>query len=142
MSKEEAQLFILIVDDSMFMRQKIATTLAQEGTRLEEAGDGLQAVATYRNALRKGRAPDAVIMDITMPNMDGIQATSEIMNLDPNARIVIASAIGQDETIRECINLGAVDYLIKPYRFEKLKTVLETAVVSPFARRVLSEAAG
>nr|WP_297279897.1 response regulator [uncultured Butyricicoccus sp.] len=111
---------ILLVDDAAFMRMMLKDTLTKNGyTDLEEAADGAQAVAKYDEI-----HPDLVIMDITMPNMDGLEALKTIRGKDPNATIVMCSAMGQEAMVIEAIKSGAKDFIVKPFKPERiLKTV-------------------
>lgn len=111
---------ILIVDDAAFMRMMIKDTLVKNDVgEVEEACDGAEAVEKYA-ALK----PDLVIMDITMPNKDGIQALREIKEGDPAANVVMCSAMGQEAMVVEAIKLGAKDFIVKPFKPERIiKTV-------------------
>lgn len=111
---------ILIVDDAAFMRMMIKDTLKKNGyENLLEASDGEQAVQTY-----KAEKPDLVIMDITMPNKNGLEALKEIKEMDPNAKIVMCSAMGQESMVVEAIRTGAKDFIVKPFKADRvLKTV-------------------
>lgn len=111
---------ILLVDDAAFMRMMIKDTLTKNGyTDLYEASDGMQAVERYEEL-----KPDLVIMDITMPNMDGLEALKAIRGKDPNATIVMCSAMGQESMVIEAIKSGAKDFIVKPFKPDRiLKTV-------------------
>lgn len=111
---------ILLVDDAAFMRMMIKDTLSKNGyTDLYEASDGMQAVERYEEL-----KPDLVIMDITMPNMDGLEALKAIRGKDPNATIVMCSAMGQESMVIEAIKSGAKDFIVKPFKPDRiLKTV-------------------
>lgn len=111
---------IMIVDDAAFMRMMIKDTLKKNGyDNLVEASDGEIAVNTY-----KSENPELVIMDITMPNKDGLQALKEIKEYDNNAKIVMCSAMGQESMVVEAIKLGAKDFIVKPFKADRiLKTV-------------------
>jgi two-component system chemotaxis response regulator CheY len=111
---------ILIVDDAAFMRMMIKDTLKNHGyENIIEAADGEIAVQTY-----KTEKPDLVIMDITMPNKNGLEALKEIRELDPNAVIVMCSAMGQESMVVEAIRNGAKDFIVKPFKADRiLKTV-------------------
>ena len=111
---------ILIVDDAAFMRMMIKETLKSSGyENIIEAADGDQAVQTY-----KTEKPDLVIMDITMPNKNGLEALKEIKEFDPKAVIVICSAMGQESMVVEAIRNGAKDFIVKPFKSERIiKTV-------------------
>lgn len=111
---------ILIVDDAAFMRMMIKDTLTKNGyENLIEAADGEIAVQMY-----KAEKPDLVLMDITMPNKNGLEALKEIKELDSNAKIVMCSAMGQESMVVEAIRSGAKDFIVKPFKAERvLKTV-------------------
>ena len=111
---------ILIVDDAAFMRMMIKDTLKKNGfENLIEASDGEQAVQLF-----KAENPDLVIMDITMPNKNGLDALKEMKQMDANAKIVMCSAMGQESMVVEAIRSGAKDFIVKPFKAERvLKTV-------------------
>ena len=111
---------ILVVDDAAFMRKVIKDTLSKAGyTDLHEAVDGANAVEQF-NALK----PDLVLMDITMPNMDGLEALKAIRGADSNANVVMCSAMGQETMVIDAIRSGAKDFIVKPFKGERvLKTV-------------------
>ena len=111
---------ILVVDDAAFMRKVIKDTLSKAGyTDLHEAVDGANAVEQF-NALK----PDLVLMDITMPNMDGLEALKAIRAADSNANVVMCSAMGQETMVIDAIRSGAKDFIVKPFKGELvLKTV-------------------
>lgn len=107
---------ILVVDDAFFMRKMVQTHLNKAGyDTFVEAEDGAQAVAMYQE-----KKPDLVIMDITMPNMDGIEALRQIKTNDPAAKIVMCSAMGQESMVMEAIKLGALDFIVKPFKQERI----------------------
>lgn len=106
---------ILLADDAAFQRARTAKLLLEHGYDVEEAENGLAAVQKYK-LIR----PDLVLMDITMPEMDGIQATREIRSADPNARIVMVSALGQQSMVMEAIKAGARDFIVKPAQPDQL----------------------
>ena len=111
---------ILLVDDAAFMRKVIKDTLSKAGyTDLHEAVDGADAVEKF-NELK----PDLVLMDITMPNMDGLEALKAIRAADPGANVVMCSAMGQETMVIDAIRSGAKDFIVKPFKGERvLKTV-------------------
>ena len=111
---------ILLVDDAAFMRKVIKDTLSKAGyTDLHEAVDGADAVEKYGEI-----SPDLVIMDITMPNMDGLEALKAIRAADGNANVVMCSAMGQETMVIDAIRSGAKDFIVKPFKGERvLKTV-------------------
>ena len=111
---------ILLVDDAAFMRKMIKDTLSKNGyTELFEAVDGADAVEKFNEI-----GPDLVIMDITMPNMDGLEALKAIRAADANANVVMCSAMGQETMVIDAIRSGAKDFIVKPFKIERvLKTV-------------------
>lgn len=111
---------ILLVDDASFMRMMIKDALMKNGfSDLYEAADGAEAVTKYTEV-----NPDLVIMDITMPNMDGLAALKAIKQIDPKANVVMCSAMGQEAMVIEAIKSGAKDFIVKPFKPERImKTV-------------------
>jgi len=109
---------ILVVDDAAFMRMMIRDILAKEGYRIEEAVNGRDAVEKYDQV-----SPDLVTLDITMPEMNGLDALKAIREKDPQARVLMVSAMGQQQMIVEALESGAMDFLVKPFQPAK---VLET----------------
>lgn len=115
---------ILVVDDAMFMRAAVKKTVEEAGhSVVGEAGNGVEAIDLYEKIM-----PDLVLMDITMPDMDGIEATKKIMAIDSNAKIVMVSAMGQMEMVVRAINAGAKDFVVKPVDADKLKSCLKKYV--------------
>lgn len=106
---------VLVVDDAAFMRMRCAKLLAENGYETLEAEDGSQAVKMYKEA-----SPDAVLMDITMPVMDGLTALKEIRKIDPNAKIAMVTAMGQQAMVIEAIKSGAKDFIVKPFDKERV----------------------
>jgi len=107
---------ILIVDDATFMRMMIKDVLIKNGfTIAGEAENGAKAVEKYKEL-----NPDLVIMDITMPEVDGIQAVREIKKIDPSAKIIMCSAMGQQAMVIEAIQAGAKDFIVKPFQAERI----------------------
>jgi two-component system chemotaxis response regulator CheY len=103
---------VLVCDDAIFMRTMISDILSQAGFEVVgEAESGLQAVEKYR-ALK----PDLVTMDIVMPDMGGIEAVREICKNDPEAKILMCSAMGQQALVVEAIQAGAKDFVVKPFQ--------------------------
>lgn len=111
---------ILLVDDAAFMRKMIKDTLSKNGyTDLYEAVDGADAVEKFTEL-----QPDLVIMDITMPNMDGLEALKAIRAKDGNANVVMCSAMGQETMVVDAVRSGAKDFIVKPFKPDRvLKTV-------------------
>ncbi|BDG59417.1 response regulator [Caldinitratiruptor microaerophilus] len=106
---------ILLVDDAAFMRMRSAKLLTEHGYEVAEAENGQEAVAKYQSW-----NPDLVLMDITMPVMDGITATRQIKSIDPDAKVVMVSALGQQTMVIEAIKAGARDFVVKPFEPEKI----------------------
>lgn len=114
---------VLITDDTAFMRMTLKNVIQKNGFNVVgEAADGEEAVAKYVE-LR----PDLVTMDITMPKMDGITAIKEIMKIDPNAKIIVCSAMGQKPMVIDALNAGAKDFLVKPFDAERVIEALNKA---------------
>ncbi|NLA57360.1 MAG: response regulator [Firmicutes bacterium] len=107
---------VLVTDDTAFMRMTLRNVLEKNGFEVVgEAADGEEAVALYTE-LR----PDVVTMDITMPKMDGITAIRKILEIDPNAKVIVCSAMGQKPMVIEALNAGAKDFLVKPFQPERI----------------------
>jgi len=107
---------ILIVDDAAFMRMMIRDILTKNGFEvIGEAQDGAQAVEKFKEL-----HPDLVTMDITMPEMDGIAALKEIKQLDPNAKVIMCSAMGQQAMVIDAIQAGAKDFIVKPFQSDRV----------------------
>lgn len=112
---------VLVADDTAFMRLTLRNVLERNGYEVVgEAENGREAVEQYQ-LLR----PDLVTMDITMPEMDGLTAIREIMKIDPNARIIVCSAMGQKPMVIEALSAGAKDYLVKPFQPERVIEAVE-----------------
>ncbi|HDN86033.1 MAG: two-component system response regulator [Candidatus Omnitrophota bacterium] len=120
---------ILIVDDALFMRKMLGDILKKEGFEIcGEAENGKEAIEKYKEL-----KPDLVTMDIVMPRMeeiDGIGAVKEIIRIDPNAKIVMVSAMGQHALVVEAIQAGAKDFIVKPFQPSRVVEAI---------RRVLGE---
>lgn len=118
---------VLVVDDALYMRSMIRDILANSG-RYEvvgEAANGREAVERFVEL-----KPDLVTMDIVMPELDGIEATREILSRRPEALIVMCSALGQEALVIESIAAGAKDFIVKPFTPEKVLRVVDTVVKS------------
>jgi len=114
---------VLVVDDAVFVRARNSKLLTGAGYKVAEAANGEEAVERYKTF-----APDAVLMDITMPVMDGLSALKEIRRLDAGARVIMCSALGQQGIVLEAIKSGAVDFVVKPFSPEKLLETLRRHV--------------
>ena len=107
---------VLIVDDAAFMRKMLSDVLAKAGHEVVgEGANGAEAVAQYQS-LR----PDIMTLDITMPEKDGLTALKEIMALDPSARVVMCSALGQESKVLEAVKSGAKDFVVKPFQADRV----------------------
>jgi two-component system, chemotaxis family, chemotaxis protein CheY len=102
---------IMIVDDALFMRTLLKKALSAGDFTLVEGANGQEAVSLYEQ-----ERPDLVLMDITMPEMDGIAATTAISHSDPSAKVIICSALGQQQMVIEAFSAGAKDYITKPFQ--------------------------
>ncbi len=112
---------ILICDDSAFMRMMLKKLLIDNGHEvIGEAGDGMQAVQLFRQL-----KPDLTTMDITMPKLDGVEATRLIHDEDPLARIIMVTAIGQRAVMTEALQAGASDFLVKPFDPVKVLSTIQ-----------------
>ncbi len=115
---------ILVVDDAAFMRMMVKEILGKNGFQVVgEAENGLQAIARYQEL-----TPDLVTMDITMPELNGIQAVREIRKLNPNARIVMCSAMGQQAMVIDAIQAGARDFIVKPFQPDRVLEAVRKAL--------------
>ena len=106
---------ILVVDDAAFMRMRCAKLLTENGYEVVEAENGLRALEVY-----EAETPDAVLMDITMPEMDGIAALKALREKDPDARVAMVTAMGQQSIIMDAIKSGAKDFVVKPFDKERV----------------------
>jgi two-component system, chemotaxis family, chemotaxis protein CheY len=111
---------ILIVDDAAFMRVRAAKVLEDAGHEVAQAENGLEAVKKYSEW-----KPDAVLMDITMPEMDGLAALKEIKKIDPGARVAMVTAMGQQAIVMEALKSGAKDFVLKPFQPDRVMAALQ-----------------
>ncbi|MCS7174512.1 chemotaxis protein CheY [Pseudothermotoga sp.] len=112
---------VLIVDDAAFMRMLLKDIITKAGYEVAgEAANGAEAVEKYREL-----KPDVVTMDITMPEMDGITAIKKIREIDPNAKIIVCSAMGQQAMVIEAIQAGAKDFIVKPFQHSRVIEALQ-----------------
>ena len=115
---------ILICDDAAFMRMMIKDILTKNGYNVAgEAENGMKAVEKFKEV-----NPDLVLMDITMPEMDGIQALKEIKKLDGGAKVIMCSAMGQQAMVIESIQAGAKDFIVKPFQAERVIEAVKKVV--------------
>ena len=111
---------IMVVDDAAFMRMRCKKMLTQSGYEVTEAATGAQAVDMYRE-----EHPDMVLMDITMPDMDGMTALKEILKIDPNAKVAMVTAMGQQSMVMEALKAGARDFVVKPYDQDRVMAAVK-----------------
>ncbi|MFH1485176.1 MAG: response regulator [Chloroflexota bacterium] len=111
---------ILIVDDAAFMRLRCSRILEEAGHMALEAENGYEAVKAYQDS-----RPDGVLMDITMPVMDGLAALKEIKRIDPVARVAMVTALGQQSAVMEALRAGAVDFVVKPFDKDRMLAAVE-----------------
>jgi two-component system chemotaxis response regulator CheY len=115
---------VLVVDDAAFMRKMVADALSGGGHEIVgEAGNGAQAVERYQE-LR----PDLITLDITMPEKDGLAALQEIIAIDPGAKVIMCSALGQESKVLESIKLGAKDFVVKPFQPDRVLSAVAKAL--------------
>lgn len=114
----------MLVDDAAFMRMMIKDILTKNGYNVAgEAENGLKAIEKFNET-----KPDLVLMDITMPEMDGIQALKKIKELDPAANVIMCSAMGQQAMVIEAIQSGAKDFIVKPFQAERVLEAVKKVV--------------
>jgi len=117
---------IMIVDDNAFMRNNLKNVLTQGGFEVvAEAVDGLEAVSKYDTV-----KPDLVTMDITMPNMDGVEALKELRIRDGAAKVIMVSAMGQEALVVEAITSGASDFVVKPFESDRVIDAVNAALAA------------
>ena len=115
---------VLIVDDAAFMRKMLGDVLAKAGHEVVgEGANGDEAVAQYQS-LR----PDIMTLDITMPEKDGLAALKEIIAVDPGAKVVMCSALGQESKVLEAIKAGAKDFVVKPFQPDRVLDAIGKAL--------------
>ena len=111
---------VLVVDDAAFMRLRACKVLQDNGHEVVQAENGADAVRQY-----SAHKPDAVLMDITMPEMDGLAALKEIKKLDPSARVAMVTAMGQQAIVMEALKAGAKDFVLKPFQPDRVLGALQ-----------------
>ncbi len=115
---------VLVVDDAVFMRKVVSDALAKGGHEvMGEAANGQEAVDQFQSL-----KPEVMTLDITMPEKDGLAALKEIIAMDPQARIVMCSALGQETKVLEAIKAGAKDFVVKPFQPDRVLSAIEKAV--------------
>jgi len=114
---------VLVVDDSLITINKVSSMLTAIGhSVIATARTGAEALAAYRES-----RPDIVTMDITMPDMDGVEATKRIIEEFPDARIIMVTSHGQEKMVLAAIDAGALGYVLKPIRADKLEATIDQA---------------
>lgn len=112
---------VLIADDLKFIKLVLRELVEKAGFRVVgEASNGQEAVELYQN-----ERPDVVLMDITMPKMDGLAALKQILQFDPGAKVIMCSALGQQSLIVQALQLGAKDFIVKPFREERVVAAIK-----------------
>lgn len=114
---------ILVVDDAAFMRMRCSKLLTENGHEVIEAGTGREAVEQYKKT-----SPDAVLLDITMPDMDGLTALKEIRAHDSDARVAMVTAMGQQSIVMEALQAGARDFVVKPFDASRVLAAVEKLI--------------
>lgn len=112
---------LLVVDDAPYVLKALRDTLEARGYEVHEAVNGEEAVTRYREV-----KPDVVLMDILMPKMDGISATRNIIDYDPDAKIIAVTAVGKRGLEKECIEAGASDFIMKPFKTKDLLNAINS----------------
>lgn len=115
---------VLIVDDTLFMRASIKQMLEKNGHSVAgEASNGVEAIERFAAV-----KPDVILMDITMPDMDGLEALKRIKEIDPNAKVVMCTAMGQQAMVAKAVELGAQQFIVKPFQAERLIAAIENVM--------------
>src|ERR1700754_4411086 len=115
---------VLVVDDAAFMRKMVSDALTKGGHEVVgEAGNGAEAITQFPSL-----KPEVTTLDITMPEKDGLAVLKEIIELDPSARVVMCSALGQESKVLESIKLGARDFVVKPFQPERVQEAVAKAL--------------
>ena len=118
---------LLIVDDATIMRMRISGVAREAGWEImAEATNGVEGLARYRE-----QRPDLVTLDIVMPELDGVEMLRRLRSEDPAARVVMVSAVDQRAKLRECIALGALDFVVKPFDKERLLSLFRKYAAAP-----------
>ena len=117
---------VLVVDDALFMRRVVTDVLKRGGHEVVgEAANGAEAVSCYNHL-----SPDVTTLDITMPGKDGIDALREILKLDPDARVIMCSALGQEAKVLQAVRTGAKDFVVKPFEADRLHAAIDRVLAA------------
>ncbi|MDY6875012.1 MAG: response regulator [Chloroflexota bacterium] len=111
---------VMVADDNQFMRKRISKVLAENGYKVIEAENGDQATSLYRST-----KPDVTLLDVVMPDKDGLEALAEIRRLDSQAKVIMLTALDQQGVALKAVQLGAKDFLAKPVPPDRLVTTLQ-----------------
>ncbi|MFH0874663.1 MAG: response regulator [archaeon] len=112
---------VLIVDDSLFMRTMLKKIITEAGAEIvAEAGDGAEALIKYNEV-----KPDLVFLDVVMPNVDGIQALKNIKASNPDSTVIMCTSTGQDMIVKEAVDSGAADFVVKPFSKEDIQGIIQ-----------------
>src|SRR3954464_5285211 len=115
---------VLVVDDAAFMRKMVGDALTKGGHEVvAEAGNGVEAIQRYQEV-----RPEVMTLDITMPEKDGLDALREIIALDPSAKVIMCSALGQESKVLESIKIGAKDFVVKPFQADRVIDAIAKAI--------------
>ena len=115
---------VLVVDDALFMRKMVSDALTKGGHEvIGEAANGAEAIEQF-----KSLSPELTTLDITMPEKDGLEALREIMAMDPAARVIMCSALGQESKVIESIKAGAKDFVVKPFKPDRVLEAVSKAL--------------
>jgi two-component system, chemotaxis family, chemotaxis protein CheY len=115
---------VLVVDDAAFMRKMVSDALTKGGHEVVgEGANGAEAVARYQEL-----KPELTTLDITMPEKDGLTALKEIIAVDPGAKVIMCSALGQESKVLESIKLGAKDFVVKPFQADRVLSAIDKAL--------------
>jgi two-component system, chemotaxis family, chemotaxis protein CheY len=115
---------ILVVDDAEFLRLRITKMLTGDGYEVIEAENGQRAIEQYQ-----ANHPDLVLMDVTMPEMDGLTALKRIRALDAKAKVIMLTALGQESVVLEAIKSGARDFVVKPFERDRVMNAIQKLLV-------------
>ncbi|MEZ8218958.1 two-component system, chemotaxis family, response regulator CheY [Candidatus Fervidibacteria bacterium JGI MDM2 SSWTFF-3-K9] len=110
---------VLVADDALFTRKVLREILEAEGCEVVEVSNGKDAVDKFRL-----ECPDLVLLDISMPEMDGLTVLRAIKEMDEGAKVVMVSAMGQMSTVKEALRLGACDFVVKPFRSHQIRELI------------------
>lgn len=110
---------VLVVDDALFTRKVLREILESEGYEVIEATNGREAVDKFQT-----ERPDLVLLDVSMPEMDGLTTLHAIKEINPDAKVIMVSAMGQSSTVQEALKSGACDFVVKPFRQNQIRELI------------------